>query len=113
MLKRNRADKPVFRPMSNERNVRARRAEDTVVKAETLIVSESLKPNSSTDNQQKRSIAVNELNDEMTLCLNKSTSTLLILSLAVLSSFSLATGFYISYDVCSTRYHHINRLLTL
>lgn len=103
MLKKNRGDKPVFHSMSNERNVRARRAEDNVrnVRAETLIVGESSEPK--IEGQHKRSIIMPN-DEEMTLCLNKSMTTGLILVLAVLSAFCAATSFYILFDMCSTRF---------
>lgn len=89
----------MFRPLSNERNVRARREDTTLsVKAETVFVSDS-----SLSAPRKRSIPMPNGEEDIGLCLNKKTSTILILLLALLGVFSLATTLYICYDIYSTR----------
>jgi hypothetical protein len=95
--------------MSNERNVRARRAEDTVmsVKAETLVVGDLPNLKTSVENQQKRSIVMltKESDKDMPVCFSKSIINALIVLLAVLSCFSLAASVYILYDIFSIKYY--------
>ncbi|KAI6182095.1 Zona pellucida domain-containing protein [Aphelenchoides bicaudatus] len=110
LLKKNRTSPPLFRSMSSERNVRARRDEERTlnVKSGTMVVSDA---KLSGQNPQKRSIFMSN-GEADGFCLNKTTSTALLMFVALLSAFSLLSSGYILYDVYSTRHKRVKAQIT-